>query len=74
MIDPDINIREKLENIMLPCDEERRINNNFNAPISTRNPGEPRKKSGPVNTKSYESDAGTASEAENSTKPIEPSN
>ena len=60
MIDPDINIREKFAQIELPCNKEKRINNTFNAPVSTKD----EKKRGPaVNAKVYESDA-TASEAE----------
>ncbi len=33
MIDPDINIKEKFEQIDLACNMEQRINNTFNAPM-----------------------------------------
>lgn len=35
LIDPDINIKEKFEEIDLACNKENRINNTFNAPIKT---------------------------------------
>lgn len=67
-IDPDINIREKFEKIKLPCDEARRLNNSFNAPII-----EVKKKPSnraPSHGKQYESDAGTASENEDARKKV----
>ena len=36
MIDPDINIKEKFEQIDLACNMEQRINNTINAPVRTR--------------------------------------
>jgi hypothetical protein len=36
MIDPDINIKEKFEQIDLACNMEQRINNTLNAPVRTR--------------------------------------
>ena len=36
LIDPDINIKEKFDQIDLACNKEQRINNTFNAPIRTR--------------------------------------
>ena len=36
LIDPDIKIKEKFEQIDLPCNTEQRINNTFNAPIRTK--------------------------------------
>ena len=38
MIDPDINIKEKFEEIDLPCNTERRMNNSINAPIRPTTP------------------------------------
>ena len=32
MLDPDINIKEKFDEIRLPCSEENRINNTLGAP------------------------------------------
>lgn len=36
MIDPDINIKEKFEQIDLACNMEQRINNTINAPVRTK--------------------------------------
>jgi len=33
MLDPDINIKEKFDQIDLPCNEENRINNTIGAPL-----------------------------------------
>ena len=38
MIDPDINIKEKFEEIDLPCNTVKRINNSINAPIRPTTP------------------------------------
>ena len=35
MIEPDINIKEKFEQIDLACNRERRINNSINAPMKS---------------------------------------
>jgi hypothetical protein len=35
MIDPGFNIREKFNEIDLPCNKEKRVNNNINAPVKT---------------------------------------
>jgi hypothetical protein len=35
LIEPDINIKEKFEEIDLACNKEKRINNTFNAPMKT---------------------------------------
>lgn len=35
LIDPDINIKEKFEEIDLACNKEKRINNTINAPMKT---------------------------------------
>ena len=35
MIETDINIKEKFEQIDLACNRERRINNSLNAPLKT---------------------------------------
>lgn len=69
MIDPDINIKEKFEQIDLPCNREDRINNTFNAPlrqkVSNQSPsasGEATKKRGPRGPKSlktYDTDTDT---------------
>lgn len=36
LIDPDINIKEKFDQIDLACNREHRINNTFNAPMKTQ--------------------------------------
>jgi len=33
LLDPDINIKEKFDQIDLPCNTEDRINNTINAPV-----------------------------------------
>ena len=33
LLDPDINIKEKFDQIDLPCNQEDRINNTINAPV-----------------------------------------
>ena len=35
LIDPDINIKEKFEQIDLACNREKRINNTINAPMKS---------------------------------------
>ena len=35
LIDPDIKIKEKFEQIDLLCNKEHRINNTLNAPVKT---------------------------------------
>ena len=35
---PEINIKEKFEQIKLPCDQESRMNNTINAPIRSSKP------------------------------------
>ena len=62
MIDPDINIKDKFQQIDLPCNKERRINNSFNAPIRHNIPS---KQEAPASTKTYESDAGASEVEEN---------
>ncbi len=36
LIDPDINIKEKFEQIDLACNKEQRLNNTINAPVRTK--------------------------------------
>ena len=35
LIEPDINIKEKFDEIDMACNKENRINNQFNAPMKT---------------------------------------
>lgn len=58
MIDPGFNIREKFNEIDLPCNKEKRVNNNINAPVKAEEkrkfPRVPRSK------KTYDTDTDTA--------------
>jgi len=64
MLDPDINIKEKFEQVELPCDREQRINNTINAPIreslpSSISSGKKRGPRVPRSTKTYDTDTDT---------------
>ena len=51
MIDPGIDIETKFKQFQLPCDQEHRMNNAFNAPVKSK----PSFSTG--NKKKYESDS-----------------
>ena len=56
MLDPDINIKEKFDQIDLPCNIENRINNSINAPKRDKSTKELRF---PLSSKTYDSDTDT---------------
>lgn len=65
MIDPDINIKEKFEEIDLPCNTVKRINNTIDAPIRPNTPtssSDNKKKvnRGPKSNKTYDTDTGAS--------------
>ena len=61
LIDPDINIKEKFDKIDLPCNQENRLNNTFNAPVK-RDPSSKRRapRLPKRNKKQFESDTDPA--------------
>ena len=71
LLDPDINIKEKFDEIELPCNQEDRINNSINAPLRPGlgqdqqeiavggESGKKRGPRGPINHKTYDTDTDT---------------
>ena len=70
MLDPDINIKEKFDQIVLPCNSVDRINNSINAPVRPHGEsGKKRGPRGPMTSKTYDTDTdnqASASEHEDS--------
>ena len=63
LLDPDINIKEKFDQIDLPCNQEDRINNTLNAPKrpeqilpTSSHSGKKKVPKGPVSHKTYDTD------------------
>jgi len=71
LLDPDINIKEKFDQIDLPCNQEDRINNTINAPVrpdqsqghqyvsADGESGKKRGLRGPKSHKTYDTDTDT---------------
>jgi len=57
MIEPDFNIKDKFEKILLPCMQEERINNTMNAPVK-RSP-QKQSKTHLLDQKTYDTDTDT---------------
>ena len=70
IIDPGYDIKAKFEEIDLPCNSSRRLNNTINAPLRPSTPREAStdsRKKGPKSNKQYDTDTGPSnSEAEES--------
>jgi hypothetical protein len=67
LIEPDINIKEKFEQIDLICNLENRINNSVNAPVKLTS--KPLNSKGPqMKKKHYDTDTETEEEKENMEK------
>jgi hypothetical protein len=69
MLDPDINIKAKFDEILMDCNKENFINNSIDAPVRATPIVEPKKKDKvPLTSKTYDTDTDKGSASEDESK------